>query len=62
MKTIIAVLFPGIVFSLGRAMLHMMQPTDKRAASGMSTAPAVRMGLSIVLVITLLVAAKMGLL
>ncbi|MGI9330107.1 MAG: DUF2909 domain-containing protein [Gammaproteobacteria bacterium] len=61
MKLIVAVLLLGVIFSMGRAMFHMVQPADKRAAGGMSKALATRVALSVLLFAVLGVSSKLGL-
>ena len=62
MKTLVAILFFGIVFSLGQAMFQMTRPADKRVPNGVSNALTMRIVLSIILVVALLLSARLELL
>ncbi|HEX7047619.1 MAG TPA: twin transmembrane helix small protein [Gammaproteobacteria bacterium] len=59
MKLLVALVFIGILFSLGSALLHLLKP-DRAEQKSMAKALTWRIGLSIVLFVFLLLAYQFG--
>lgn len=61
MKYLVALVFAGILASLGWALFHMLRGTEGRDKRGsMARALTVRIGLSVLLFLCILIAWKLG--